>query len=232
MSGLGEASLKAWPPISNLAPALRRLRGALDAVADPVVLADDHALMRRSLRLLLEGEEDVEVIAEAGDLATVVRERRSPSAACARARPPHARRLQHRDDRQAARASARHPGRGPHDGRQPRIRAARARLRCARFVVKELADTELPQAVRAAARGEEYVSPRVAARLDALRRSLTDDDADTARGRGSAADRARPHERRDRPASCTSPLARWSPIGPGFTASSGSPREPNSCATR
>src|SRR5271167_1681295 len=43
------------------------------------------------------------------------------------------------------------------------------------FVLKELADSELAQAVRAAARGEEYVSPRVAARLDALRRSLTDD---------------------------------------------------------
>src|SRR5665213_1093892 len=43
------------------------------------------------------------------------------------------------------------------------------------FVVKELADEELPQAVRAAARGEEYVSPRMAARLDALHQALTED---------------------------------------------------------
>ena len=43
------------------------------------------------------------------------------------------------------------------------------------FVAKELADEELPQAIRAAARGEEFVSPRIAARLDALQRSLTDD---------------------------------------------------------
>jgi two-component system response regulator NreC len=42
------------------------------------------------------------------------------------------------------------------------------------FVAKDLADSELPQAVRAASRGEEYVSPRVAARLDALHRALTD----------------------------------------------------------
>jgi two-component system, NarL family, response regulator NreC len=42
------------------------------------------------------------------------------------------------------------------------------------FVLKELADGELPQAVRAAASGSEYVSPRVAPRLEALRRSLTD----------------------------------------------------------
>jgi two-component system response regulator NreC len=43
------------------------------------------------------------------------------------------------------------------------------------FVLKDLADGDLPQAVRAAARDEEYVSPRVAARLDALQRSLTED---------------------------------------------------------
>ena len=49
------------------------------------------------------------------------------------------------------------------------------------FVSKDLADGELPQAVRAAARGEEYVSPRVAARLDALQHSLTDDALSPAR---------------------------------------------------
>ncbi len=43
------------------------------------------------------------------------------------------------------------------------------------FVAKELADEELPAAVRAAAHGEEFVSPRIAARLDALHRALTDD---------------------------------------------------------
>src|ERR1019366_10580280 len=37
-----------------------------------VVLADDHAAVRRSLRLLLDGEEDVEVIAEAADLSTAI----------------------------------------------------------------------------------------------------------------------------------------------------------------
>jgi len=42
------------------------------------------------------------------------------------------------------------------------------------YVAKDLADAELPQAIRAAAQGEEWVSPRVAARLDALHRTLTD----------------------------------------------------------
>ena len=38
-----------------------------------VVLADDHAAVRRNLRLLLDREEGVEVIAEAADIATVLR---------------------------------------------------------------------------------------------------------------------------------------------------------------
>src|SRR5690348_4545733 len=38
-----------------------------------VVVADDHALVRRSLRLLLGGEDDLEVVAEACDIATVLR---------------------------------------------------------------------------------------------------------------------------------------------------------------
>jgi two-component system response regulator NreC len=38
-----------------------------------------------------------------------------------------------------------------------------------------LADNELPAAVRAAARGEQFISPPVGIRLDALHRSLTDD---------------------------------------------------------
>lgn len=37
-----------------------------------VVLADSHPAMRRSLRLLLDGDRDVHVIAEAEDLATVM----------------------------------------------------------------------------------------------------------------------------------------------------------------
>src|SRR5271166_3372836 len=39
-----------------------------------VVLADDHSAMRRGLRRVLDAEEDVEVIAEAGDLASATRE--------------------------------------------------------------------------------------------------------------------------------------------------------------
>jgi len=44
------------------------------------------------------------------------------------------------------------------------------------LVLKQTADTELPKAVRSAARGEEQVSPRVAARLASMPPSLTEDE--------------------------------------------------------
>jgi DNA-binding NarL/FixJ family response regulator len=37
-----------------------------------VLLADDHALMRRALRQLLESQDGFDVVAEAGDLASLV----------------------------------------------------------------------------------------------------------------------------------------------------------------
>jgi len=149
----------------------------LEAVAPKpirVVLADDHMLMRRTLRLLLEAEQDVEVVAEAADHSATVRHlhghepdvlvldlRMSDGsgietvrALCARVPQTKIVVLTMEDDPSFAQRSL----------------AAGA---CG-FVVKELADDELVEAVRAAARGEEYVSPRVAARLDALHRALTD----------------------------------------------------------
>ncbi len=47
-----------------------------------VVLADDHALMRRSLRLLLDDEEGVQVIAEAEDMAAAVRHVQTTNRTC------------------------------------------------------------------------------------------------------------------------------------------------------
>ena len=48
-----------------------------------ILLADDHAMVRRGLRMVLDAEPDLEVVAEAGDGAEAVeralRERRSTS---------------------------------------------------------------------------------------------------------------------------------------------------------
>jgi two-component system response regulator NreC len=140
-----------------------------------VVLADDHALMRRSLRLLLDGEEGVEVIAEADDLSAVAHhvEGQVPEVLVLDLDMPGGSSIE---------AISRLRERTPETGiivmtmEGNPVFAQRAFAAGALgFVAKDLADDELPRAVRAAARDEEFVSPRVAARLDALQRSLTDD---------------------------------------------------------
>ena len=139
-----------------------------------VVLADDHALMRRGLRQLLDGEQDVTVIAEADDLASVARHVHDGE--------PHVLVL---DLGMPGGSSIEAIGelRERVPGTQIVVLslednpafAQRAFLAGAvGFVAKDLADDELPQAIRAAVHGQEYVSPRVAARLEALHRSLTE----------------------------------------------------------
>jgi DNA-binding NarL/FixJ family response regulator len=140
-----------------------------------VLLADGHALMRRTLRLLLDGEEGMEVIAEANDLAAVARQ--------VDVHEPHVLVLDlSMPDGSSVEAISRL--REQASGTQivvmtmaeTPVFAQRAFAAGAlAFVAKDLADGELPQAVRAAARGEEFVSPRITARLDALHRALTDD---------------------------------------------------------
>lgn len=140
-----------------------------------VVLADDHALMRATLRLLLDGEEGVEVVAEADDLAGAFRH--------VNGRAPQVLVL---DLNMPGGSSVQAIGRLRDQARDTQIVvmtmednpafAQRAFAAGALgFVVKDRADEELPLAVRAAARGEEFVSPRIAMRLDALHRSLTED---------------------------------------------------------
>ncbi len=140
-----------------------------------VVLADDHAMMRGSLRMLMDREEDVEVVAEADDLAAVVRDVQDHE--------PHVLVLDlGMPGGSTIEAIGRLRERSPDTQivvmtmEENPVFAQRAFAAGALgFLAKDRADSELPQAVRAAARGEEFVSPRVAARLDALQRSLTDD---------------------------------------------------------
>jgi DNA-binding NarL/FixJ family response regulator len=141
-----------------------------------VVLADDHALLRRSLRLLLDGVENLEVIAEADDVSAALREvhSRQPRVLVLDLSLPNGssvqtiRALRERVPRTQIVVLTMEDS--PVFARQVLDAGA-----CA-FVLKELADSELPSAVQAAARELEWVSPRVAARLQALRRALTDDE--------------------------------------------------------
>jgi two-component system, NarL family, response regulator NreC len=142
-------------------------------VAEPirVVVADDHLLMRRSLRRLLENEKNIEVIAEADDL--------TGAAHHVHGRRPHVLVL---DLGMCGMSSLQTIGqlreRAPDTQivivtmeENPAFAQRALAAGALGFVSKDRADTDLPEAVRAAASDEEYLSPSVAARLAALHRS-------------------------------------------------------------
>lgn len=140
-----------------------------------VVLADDHALMRRSLRLVLEGEENIEVVGEADDLASVERfiDDDHPQVLVLDLTMPDGSGVEAIGKLRAREPDTQIVVLATEDSPAYAHRALGAGA--LGFIVKERADSELPDAVRAAARGEQYVSERTGTRLSALQRSLSDD---------------------------------------------------------
>jgi two-component system, NarL family, response regulator NreC len=133
-----------------------------------VVLADPHPLMRRSLRLLLDEENDMRVVAEAADVPGALRQ--------VSAHKPDVLVLDlSMSGGSSIGAIAKLQVEEPDteivaltmDDNPVFARGAFA-AGALGFVVKELADAELPEAIRAAGDGERYVSPGVAARLAVL----------------------------------------------------------------
>jgi two-component system response regulator NreC len=158
-----------------LASAPDQDRSARPALPIKVVLADDHAVVRRTLRLLLDGEHDLEVIAEAADLSTVARH--------VHGHLPHVLVL----DLQLPNGSSIETIRRLRDQvpeteivvltmeASPLFAQQALDAGAVGFVLKDRADTELPEAVRNAAGGNEYLSSHVAAGIDALRRAVSGD---------------------------------------------------------
>jgi two-component system response regulator NreC len=140
-----------------------------------VLLADDHAAMRRSLQMVLEDEENIEVIAHASDLASVVRQidERQPDVLVLDLSMPDGSSLSAIGKLREQVANTQIVVLTTDENPVFAQRALGAGA--IGYILKELADSELPRAVRAAARGEAYVSSRLGRRLDALNRSLTDD---------------------------------------------------------
>jgi DNA-binding NarL/FixJ family response regulator len=139
-----------------------------------VVLAEDHALMRRSLRLLLDSQDGVDVVAEAGDLSTVVScvHRNLPDVLVLDLGMPSESSIEVvrclRADLPRTEIVVLTMEDSPWFAQQALDVGAIG------FVLKDFADTELPEAVRDAARGQEYLSPRVAARMQSIRRHVSD----------------------------------------------------------
>jgi two-component system response regulator NreC len=140
-----------------------------------VLLADDHALVRRSLRLLLDGEDDLDVVGEAESIGSVVRNvhGQTPNVLVLDLQMPGGssieviRRLREHVPKTEIVVLTME--------RSPAFAQRAIDTGAVGFVLKDRADIELPEAVRRAARGEEYVSPHVAAGLDALRRTVNGD---------------------------------------------------------
>ncbi len=140
-----------------------------------VVLADDHARLRQSLRRLLDGEDDVDVVAEASDLATVVRQVHGclPRVLVLDLQLPNGSSIE-----TIRRLREQVPGTEivvMTMEESPLFAQHAIDAGAVGFVLKDKADSELLSAIRHAARGEEFVSARVAAGLEALRRAVGGD---------------------------------------------------------
>jgi two-component system response regulator NreC len=129
-----------------------------------VVIADDHAVVRTGLKLLLDGEDGITVLAEAGDVAetrrrvsaykpdVLVLDLNMPGEPSLPAIPELAAAtavvvLTMQDDPAFAREALQSGAKG--------------------YVLKEAADAELVEAVRAAAAGRTYLNPSLGARIAA-----------------------------------------------------------------
>jgi two-component system response regulator NreC len=132
-----------------------------------IVLADDHAVVRSALRLLLDAEDDLEVVAEAGDIVDAVRYLRG-----------------HRPDVLILDLNL--PG-GPSIAAVPELHEASSetaivvltmeddptyarraiRMGVLGYVLKQAVDEELVNAVRLAAAGRTYLQPELGAKLAA-----------------------------------------------------------------
>jgi two-component system response regulator NreC len=132
-----------------------------------IVIADDHVVVRRGLRLLLDTADGFEVVAEAGtveDARRYVRAHR-PTVLVLDLNMPG-------DDSLEAIPQIRDEAPSTEIvvlTMQSDTAFARTALQAGAkgYVLKEAADDELVEAVRAAARGETYLNPRLGARLAA-----------------------------------------------------------------
>ena len=135
---------------------------------DPVatiMLADDHRLVRSALRMVLEAEGWIEIVAEAGDVEERIRKihGHKPDALVLDVDMPGGSGLE---------AIPRLLGASSHTTivvltmhRVPQFARVALRRGARAFVLKEAADTELIEALHAALDGREYVNPRLGAQI-------------------------------------------------------------------
>jgi two-component system response regulator NreC len=134
-----------------------------------VVVADDHPVVRSGLRTLLEGEEDMEVLAEAGDTEEAVRKVRGhkpqviildlmmPGGAEAESAIDAIPRIREACEDTQVIVLTMHA--------EPAYARAAVRAGASGYALKEAAQTELIKAVRQVASGTTYMHPELGMRL-------------------------------------------------------------------
>lgn len=124
-----------------------------------ILLADDHALVRRGVRLILDSEPDMQVVAEAGDGAEAIAKARSEDIdlAILDIAMPRLTGLQAARELSRLRPELRILILTMYDNEQYFFEALRAGA--AGYVLKSVADRDLVEACRAAMRGEPFLYP-------------------------------------------------------------------------
>jgi two-component system, NarL family, response regulator NreC len=140
-----------------------------------IVLADDHTVVRRALRVLLEEEPDFEVVAEAEDADGAIRYLRGhrPNVLILDLNMPGRPSLEALEEMRTA-----SPGTEVvvlTMQQEPAFARRALQQGVLGYVLKEAAEDELVQAVRSAAAGETYLQPALGAKLAAEPEAPADD---------------------------------------------------------
>jgi two-component system response regulator NreC len=135
-----------------------------------IVLADDHVVVRRGLRLVLDAEDDFEVVAEAGTVDDAVRliKAHRPAVAVVDLNMPSTAMATSLDALPVLAAEAPDTRIVILTMQEDPLFARKALIAGANgYVLKEAADAELVEAIRVAGAGEVYLNPRLGARIAA-----------------------------------------------------------------
>lgn len=140
-----------------------------------VVLADDHELQRRSWRLRLESQLDLQVVSAPGDLFTLRRQvnGHAPDVLLLDLRMPNASSVALIRSLRAASPETKIVIVTVQDS--PAFARAAIEAGAIGYVLEETADSEVALATARAVRGESYLSPRVAAAIHGLRLAAGED---------------------------------------------------------
>jgi DNA-binding NarL/FixJ family response regulator len=124
-----------------------------------VLLADDHAMVRSGLRMVLDAQPDIQVVAEAGDGAEAVQKALSPEVdlAILDVTMPRMTGLQAVAELHRRRPNLRVLILSMHDNEQYFFEALKAGA--SGYVLKSAANRDLVEAIRAAMRGEPFFYP-------------------------------------------------------------------------